>query len=101
MRKALAREGRAPPPKATPELVVVSEVLTTSTLRVELLQTTSGGARIVVHVSEPAARDAIIAAIRGIAEQPNEPRANGDAPEKSRSVLSAPEDPLTGPDRGS
>ncbi len=50
-------------PKA-PQLSVVSEVLRTPQVRVELHQKAGGGARIVVDVAGAEARDAIIEAIR-------------------------------------
>ena len=62
VRKAQKGEGTAPAKK--PELSVVSEVLRTKAVRVELQQKASGAARIVVEVVDAAARDAIIEAIR-------------------------------------
>jgi ParB family chromosome partitioning protein len=50
-------------PKA-PELSVVSEVLRTPQVRVELQQKARGGARIVVDVADAQARDSIIEALR-------------------------------------
>jgi ParB family chromosome partitioning protein len=62
VRKALKGEGAAP---AKPvELSVVSEVLRTASVRVELQQKPSGAARIVVEVADASTRDAIIEAIR-------------------------------------
>jgi len=62
VRKALKGEGTAPPKKA--ELAVVSEVLRTPSVRVELQQKSSGAARIVVDVADSQTRDAVIEAIR-------------------------------------
>ena len=62
VRKALKGEGAAP---AKPvELSVVSEVLRTASVRVELQQKPSGAARIVVEAADASTRDAIIEAIR-------------------------------------
>ena len=63
VRKALDGEGQ-PPPKKAPELSVVSEVLGTPSVHVQLHQKASGAARIVVDVSGAEERDAIIEAIR-------------------------------------
>ncbi|MDR5725876.1 MAG: ParB/RepB/Spo0J family partition protein [Terriglobia bacterium] len=60
-----AQEGEVQPqPKKAPELSVVSEVLKTSRVHVQLHQKASGAARIVVDVSGADERDAIIDAIR-------------------------------------
>jgi ParB family chromosome partitioning protein len=63
VRKALGGE-REPQSKKTPELSVVSEVLRTGSVHVQLHQKSSGAARIVVDVSNADDRDAIIEAIR-------------------------------------
>jgi ParB family chromosome partitioning protein len=63
VRKALGGEGE-PQLKKTPELSVVSEVLRTESVHVQLHQKSSGAARIVVDVSNADDRDAIIEAIR-------------------------------------
>jgi ParB family transcriptional regulator, chromosome partitioning protein len=52
-------------------LAVVSEVLRTPEVRVELHQRASGGARIVVDVTDPGARDSIIEAIRDAVRDSN------------------------------
>jgi ParB family chromosome partitioning protein len=63
VRKAL--EGAVQPsPKRPPELSVVSEVLRTESVHVQLHQKASGAARIVVDVSNADERDAIIQSIR-------------------------------------
>jgi ParB family chromosome partitioning protein len=53
---------------AKPELSVVSEVMKTAAVRVQLQQKASGAARIVVDVVDGKARDAVIAALRGALE---------------------------------
>ena len=62
VRKALGKGESSP--KRPPELSVVSEVLRTETVHVQLHQKASGAARIVVDVSNADERDAIIEAIR-------------------------------------
>ncbi len=62
VRKAQSGEGSAN--RKPPELSVVSEVLRTNSVRVELQQKSSGAARIVVDVADASTRDAIIEAIR-------------------------------------
>jgi ParB family chromosome partitioning protein len=64
VRKALGGEGESLPKKPPPELSVVSEVLRTGSVHVQLHQKSSGAARIVVDVSNADDRDAIIEAIR-------------------------------------
>jgi ParB family transcriptional regulator, chromosome partitioning protein len=64
VRKALGGEAESLPKKPPPELSVVSEVLRTKTLHVQLHQKASGAARIVVEVGNASDRDAIIEAIR-------------------------------------
>ena len=67
MRKALKGEGVAPAKR--PELSVISEVLKTKTVHVQLHQKASGAARIVVDVADGKARDAIVEAIKGAVEE--------------------------------
>jgi ParB family chromosome partitioning protein len=62
VRKTLEGEGARP--KQPPELSVVSEVLRTQTVHVQLHQKASGAARIVADVSNADERDAILGAIR-------------------------------------
>jgi ParB family transcriptional regulator, chromosome partitioning protein len=62
VRKALDAAGT--PPKRPPELSVVSEVLRTKSVHVQLHQRPSGAARIVVDVSNASERDGIIEGIR-------------------------------------
>jgi ParB family transcriptional regulator, chromosome partitioning protein len=64
VRKALEGEG-APSARKAPELSVVSEILRTRSVHVQLHQKASGAARIVVDVVNSSERDAIIEAIRG------------------------------------
>jgi len=61
VRKALKGEGGAPAKK--PELSVVSEVLRTASVRVELQQKSSGAGKLIVEFVNPKARDAVIEAI--------------------------------------
>jgi ParB family chromosome partitioning protein len=67
VRKALKGEGSAP--AKAPELSVVSEVLRTKSVRVELQQKASGAARIVVEVADAGTRDAVLEAIKRAAER--------------------------------
>ena len=66
VRKALKGEGSAD--RKRPELSVVSEVLRTKSVRVELQQKSSGAARIVVDVADAKARDAVVEALSAIAQ---------------------------------
>jgi ParB family transcriptional regulator, chromosome partitioning protein len=66
VRKAQKGEGSAA--RKRPELSVVSEVLRTKSVRVELQQKASGAARIVVEVSDSKARDAMVEALKKAAE---------------------------------
>ncbi len=66
VRKALKGEGSAV--RKSPELSVVSEVLRTKSVRVELQQKTSGAARIVVDVTDAKARDAVVEALKKAVE---------------------------------
>jgi ParB family transcriptional regulator, chromosome partitioning protein len=63
VRKALQGEAESAP-KRSPELSVVSEILRTQSVHVQLHQKASGAARIVVDVSSADERDAIIESIR-------------------------------------
>jgi ParB family chromosome partitioning protein len=65
VRKALKGEGSAVPANP-PELSVVSEVLRTKSMHVQLHQKTSGAARIVIDVADSKTRDAIVEAIRKV-----------------------------------
>lgn len=67
VRKALKGEGNTVSAKP-PELSVVSEVLRTKSVHVQLQQKASGAARIVVEVADAKSRDAIIAAIKSVVE---------------------------------
>jgi ParB family chromosome partitioning protein len=64
VRKALEGAGESAPPRKPAELAVVSEVLRTESVHVQLHQKPSGAARIVVDVSSAAERDVIVEAIR-------------------------------------
>lgn len=66
VRKALKGEGSAV--RKPPELSVVSEVLRTSSVRVELQQKASGAGKLIVEFKDPATRDAMVEALRAIAE---------------------------------
>lgn len=65
VRKALKGEGSAAVPKP-PELLVVSEVLRTKSVHVQLHQKASGAARILIDVADGKARDAVLEAICGL-----------------------------------
>ncbi|HKB90406.1 MAG TPA: hypothetical protein VKC60_07795, partial [Opitutaceae bacterium] len=65
VRKALEGDGESPP-KRVPELSVVSEVLKTESVHVQLHQKASGVARIIVEVGNAEDRDVIIEGIREI-----------------------------------
>jgi ParB family transcriptional regulator, chromosome partitioning protein len=67
VRKAL--KGESTGPRKPPELSVVSEVMRTKSVRVELQQKASGAARIVVEIADAKTKDAIIEAIRSVADQ--------------------------------
>jgi ParB family transcriptional regulator, chromosome partitioning protein len=64
VRKSL--EGEDGEPDKKPELPVISEVLKTKTVHVQLHQKASGAARIVIDVAGVEARDAIVDAIKGV-----------------------------------
>jgi len=66
VRKAMKGEGGQPAKRH--ELSVISEVLKTKTVHVQLHQKSSGAARVVVEVEDPKSRDAIIEAIRKAVE---------------------------------
>jgi len=61
VRKTLDGKGRAAAP---PELSVVSEVLRTPAVRVQLQQKSAGSGKLIVEFTETSARDAIVAAIK-------------------------------------
>jgi ParB family chromosome partitioning protein len=63
VRKAMEREAESAPRKPV-ELSVVSEVIRTESVHVQLHQKSSGAARIVVDVSNAGERDAVVKAIR-------------------------------------
>ena len=67
VRKGRRGEGGAVPKKA-PELSVISEVLRTASVHVQLHQKSSGASRLIVDVKESKKRDAIIEAIKNAAE---------------------------------
>ncbi len=67
VRKAL--NGGSVTVRKPPELSVVSEVMRTKFVRVELQQKASGSARIVVDVANSETREAVLDAIRGIGAQ--------------------------------
>jgi ParB family transcriptional regulator, chromosome partitioning protein len=65
VRKALQGESGAPAAK-TPELTVVSEVLRTPAVHVQLHQKASGKGKLIVEFGDSAARDAVIEAIKAV-----------------------------------
>ncbi len=65
---ALRGEGRAAQSPAKPQLAVVSEVLKTASLRVELQQKTGGQGKLVVEFQDAVTRDLLLAVIRKAAE---------------------------------
>jgi ParB family chromosome partitioning protein len=67
VRKTLKGEGSAPPRKP-PELSVLSEVLRTPFVRVQLQQKASGGGRLIVEFPDSVTRDKVIDAIRQATE---------------------------------
>jgi ParB family chromosome partitioning protein len=67
VRKALKGEGGAPVVKA-PELTVVSEVLRTKAVHVQLQQKASGKGKLIVEFGDSATRDAVIEAIKAVLE---------------------------------
>ena len=66
VRRALKGEGGAI--RKPPELSVVSEVLRTKSVRVELQQKASGAGKLIVEFANSAARDAVIEGIKGAVE---------------------------------
>jgi ParB family chromosome partitioning protein len=64
VRKSLGGEGGQTAKK--PEISVISEVLKTKNVHVQLHQKASGAARIVIDVADVEARDAIVGAIKGV-----------------------------------
>jgi ParB family chromosome partitioning protein len=64
VRRALQGQG-VPTAGKPPELMVVSEVLRTKAVHVQLQQKASGKGKLIVEFGDSAARDAIIAAIKG------------------------------------
>jgi len=71
VRKALNGEGGAPSAQA-PELTVVSEVLRTQAVHVQLQQKASGKGKLIVEFGDSETRDAILEAIRGVVDSRNE-----------------------------
>jgi len=67
VRRALKGEGATPAKRV--EFSVVSEVLRTKSVRVELQKKASGAARIVVEVADAGTRDAVLEAIKGAAKR--------------------------------
>ena len=63
VRKTLDGKGRATP-AAPPELSVVSEVLRTPDVRVQLQQKSAGSGKLIVEFADTSARDTIVAAIK-------------------------------------
>ena len=63
VRRTLEGKGRAPP-ATPPELSVVSEVLRTPELRVQLQQRSAGTGKLIVEFADTDSRDTIIAAIK-------------------------------------
>ena len=66
VRKAQKGEGSAV--HQPPELAVLSEVLRTKSVRVDLQQKASGAGRLIVEFTDPAVRDAMIAALKKAVE---------------------------------
>jgi ParB family transcriptional regulator, chromosome partitioning protein len=60
------RRGEGAQPAKRPELSMISEVLKTKSVHVQLHQKASGAARIVIDVADGKARDAIVEAIKGV-----------------------------------
>jgi ParB family transcriptional regulator, chromosome partitioning protein len=67
VRKALRGEGSSVP-RTPPDLSVVSEVLRTKAVHVQLHQKATGAARIVIELTDSRSRDAILEAIKGAVE---------------------------------
>jgi ParB family transcriptional regulator, chromosome partitioning protein len=68
VRKALTAEGSAPLAKP-PELAMVTEILRTTALHVQLHQRVSGAGKLIVEFSDASARDVIVAAIKSAVEE--------------------------------
>jgi ParB family chromosome partitioning protein len=68
VRKALKGEGSAVAPASRPELSVVSEILRTGTVQVQLQQKASGKGKLIVEFADVKARDVIVEAIRATIE---------------------------------
>ncbi len=66
VRKALKGEGGAS--RKPPDLSVVSEVLRTKSVRVELQQKSSGAGKLIVEFTDPKAKDAMVEAIKRAVE---------------------------------
>jgi hypothetical protein len=66
VRKSLKGEGGQPAKR--PELSVISEALKTKTVHVQLHQRAAGAARIVIDVLDAKSRDAMVEAIKKVAE---------------------------------
>ncbi len=65
-----AQHGRVDTAEAKrPELSVVSEVLRTKSVQVQLHQKSTGAARIVIEVADPTLRDVIVQAIKAVLEE--------------------------------
>ena len=84
VRKALKGEGGAASGQA-PELTVVSEVLRTKAVHVQLQQKTSGKGRLIVEFADADTRDAVIAAIKEVAELEKDTQEAGSGISRSRS----------------
>jgi ParB family chromosome partitioning protein len=68
VRRLLKGEGTSAPARP-PELAVVSEVLRTKSVLVQLHQKATGAARIVIEVADAKSRETIIAAIKQVADE--------------------------------
>lgn len=67
VRKALQEKGRAPAPEVpspAPDLSVVSEVLKTPRVRIQLHQRSAGAGKLIVEFTDTDSRDAIVQAIK-------------------------------------
>ena len=84
VRKALQGESGAPVAKA-PELTVVSEVLRTPAVHVQLHQKASGKGKLIVEFEDSATRDRIIGAIREASALESEVQEGADGLSQSRS----------------
>jgi ParB family chromosome partitioning protein len=68
VRKSLKGSGSEDAPKKRPELSVVSDVMRTSSVHVQLHQQTSGAGKIIVDFANPRARDELLDLIRSFEE---------------------------------